>query len=230
MQGNSFEDVVVKRRSVRRYTEQPVPRELLLELVDTATQAPSNFNRQPWRFIVLDSPEWVSAVVDILHRGCQKVEAEDADGGMYNMVDHIRSWLYPLEGSAAIILCFYKPSPERIDEQIANALSTDDISLYNPNLITLGMAIQNLLLAATAKGLGACMHSGPLPFLRGPLNKALGLPAKLQLAGMVSLGWPDENPERPKHKALEKVMSFAEGDVPDAVKAIWNDADVGDHS
>ena len=46
-------DLIKSRRSVRRYTDQPVPPELIMRLLEAATWAPSAHNRQPWRFAVL---------------------------------------------------------------------------------------------------------------------------------------------------------------------------------
>ena len=45
------------RRSVRRFTDQPVPRETIEALLRSAIQAPSPSNRQPWRFAVITDPE-----------------------------------------------------------------------------------------------------------------------------------------------------------------------------
>lgn len=45
------------RRSIRRFKPDPIPKELILKLLDTARYAPSAGNRQPWIFIVVDDPE-----------------------------------------------------------------------------------------------------------------------------------------------------------------------------
>lgn len=221
-----FVELAQQRRSIRRYQQQPIPRELLTELVDTATRAPSNFNRQAWQFFVVDQTDWIVAVNELIRRAVDEVERRDTTGELYNFLDHVRQWLYPLQGAQALILCFYKPSPERVDQQMATSLGDDDVMLFNPNLISLGMAIQNMLLAAEAHGLGGCMHSGPLVFLRGQVNKLLNLPAKLQLAGLVSLGWPDESPDAPKHRDLSRVLSFCDGPVPEAWQQVWAETTV----
>ncbi len=50
-------DVIRTRRSIRDYTEEPVPRETVRELLAAAMNAPSAANEQPWQFIVIDDPE-----------------------------------------------------------------------------------------------------------------------------------------------------------------------------
>ena len=199
-----------------------ISRERIRQLVDLACQAPSNFNRQPWTFIVLDERPWIDALLALLRRGVDTVEARDASGRLYNLLDHVREWLYPLDSSVAVVLALYKPSPEIVDEQISSVLDGGSIDRYNPNLIALGMAIQNLLLAAEAQGIGACMHSGPLPFLRGALNRLLGLHERMELAGLISMGYPDESPAQPRRRPLEKHLRFCSGPVPPEWAQVWS--------
>ena len=52
-----FYEVIKTRRSVRSYKADPVPEESLRRVLDAARMAPSGSNRQPWRFIVVKSPE-----------------------------------------------------------------------------------------------------------------------------------------------------------------------------
>lgn len=54
------------RRSVRRYTDRPVEREMLLDLCRAAMAAPSATNRQPWAFIVIDDPQVMAACVEVI--------------------------------------------------------------------------------------------------------------------------------------------------------------------
>ena len=63
----SFEDLEKlfrRRRSVRWFLQKPVPIELIHKAIDAAAQAPSACNRQPFRYIVVTKPEWVSQIAD----------------------------------------------------------------------------------------------------------------------------------------------------------------------
>jgi nitroreductase len=211
----AFRHLTSTRRSVRVYDERPVPRELTRALLDLASRAPSNFNRQPWRFVVADTPAWCDAVNGLIRRAVERVEQSDTTDELFHVLSHVKAWLYPLESSAVLVLAFYKPSPEHLDEQLSTILESGGVAHYNPNLLSLGMAIQNLLLAAHAYGLSACMHSGPLPFLRGQINRLLRLPPQLQLAGLISLGYPDEMPKVPARRDLDRMVTFLDGPVHD---------------
>ncbi len=52
-----FEEVIKKRRSIRRYKETPVPKEKILKILEAAKMAPSAAHRQPWHFIVVEDKE-----------------------------------------------------------------------------------------------------------------------------------------------------------------------------
>jgi nitroreductase len=52
-----FEEVIKKRRSIRKYKDTPVPKEKILEVLEAARIAPSASHRQPWHFIVVEDKE-----------------------------------------------------------------------------------------------------------------------------------------------------------------------------
>jgi nitroreductase len=54
-----FEEVLAKRRSIRKYKETPVPRETIVKILEAARIAPSASHRQPWHFIVVEKKETI---------------------------------------------------------------------------------------------------------------------------------------------------------------------------
>ena len=69
-----FSELVRTRRSVRRYQETPVPRELLQELLETACWAPSGDNLQPWYFLALTRPEEIARLKGTMERVSMEIE------------------------------------------------------------------------------------------------------------------------------------------------------------
>jgi nitroreductase len=55
-----FEDVVEKRRSIRKYKDTPVPKEKIFKILEAARIAPSAGHRQPWHFIVVENKETIT--------------------------------------------------------------------------------------------------------------------------------------------------------------------------
>jgi len=62
-------EILYKRRSIRAFQPDPLPRELLTELLRAAMAAPSAVNRQPWEFVVVTRPEPLELLQDILPYG-----------------------------------------------------------------------------------------------------------------------------------------------------------------
>ena len=72
-----FRDLMTRRRSVREFSADPVPRELIEAAIATANTAPSGANRQPWHFAVVSDPE----VKAEIRRGAEAEEREFYEGG-----------------------------------------------------------------------------------------------------------------------------------------------------
>jgi len=62
-------DTIFERRSIRRYKNEQVPDELLFQVIRAAQYAPSSWNRQPWRFIVIRDREKLKRISDLLPYG-----------------------------------------------------------------------------------------------------------------------------------------------------------------
>jgi nitroreductase len=55
----NFEEVLQKRRSIRKYKDAPIPKEKIIKILEAARVAPSASNRQPWHFIVVENKETI---------------------------------------------------------------------------------------------------------------------------------------------------------------------------
>lgn len=60
--GNTTLDVIKSRRSIRRFTQEKIPRETLIRITGAGSLAPSAGNRQPWEFIIVNSPELIEYI------------------------------------------------------------------------------------------------------------------------------------------------------------------------
>lgn len=195
----SLRDAIYGRRSLRRYRPDPVPRDVLLELLHSAIYAPSAHNRQPWRFAVSDSPErkrnLASAMGERLRRDLS------ADGAPAEMIeaDVARSYERITSAPAIIVLCLTMvdmdayPDKARADHEWTMAVQS------------VAMAGQNLLLSAHAAGLGACWMCAPL-FCPDVVVDALELPPDWQPQGLVTLGFPAQERSRARKPLEESVL------------------------
>jgi F420 biosynthesis protein FbiB-like protein len=177
------------RRMIRRYSDQPVPREMLNALLRAGTLAPSPHNRQPWRFAVVIGGARVRLATAM---GAQLRRDLQADGVPANAIekDIARSFQRIISAQACIVAC----------------LTMHDMDVYpdtrrnNAERWMAGQAIaaalQNMLLKATELGLGACWMCAPL-FCPSVVVQTLALPADWEPQALLTIGFPaDEGKER----------------------------------
>ena len=189
------------RRSIRRYTAEPVPPELLERLLTAAVWAPSAHNRQPWRFASVTRPEAKRRLA--LAMGQQLRADRLADGDPLELVEADASKSQArLEGAPVVVaVCLTLADMDRYpDARRAQAE-------YLMAVQSVAMAVQNLLLAAHAEGLGACWMCAPL-FCGEAVRAALALPADWQPQALVTLGWPaSQGKPASRHPAAERSLA-----------------------
>jgi F420 biosynthesis protein FbiB-like protein len=182
-------DLIKNRRSIRRYTQEQVPPELLMRLLEAATWAPSAHNRQPWRFAVLTQAADKERLAQAM--GTRLWADRSADGDDPDVIERDVARSYArLTGAAVIILVCLSmaemdtyPDPKRSHhEWVMAAQST-------------AMAAQNLLLLAHAEGLAACWVCAPL-FVPDLVRTTLELPQDWEPQGLITLGWANEQREK----------------------------------
>lgn len=144
---------IIERRSVRRYADRPVSDKQLSAILHAAMSAPSGVNKQPWEFVVVDSPALLKSLADALPYAKMTAEAPLAIvvcGDRERFLDGIDNvlWEQDLSASSENILlaahalglggvwtCIY-PHPERI-EPVSRILGLPD-NFIPFNLIPLG--------------------------------------------------------------------------------------------
>lgn len=186
---SGFASLAQTRRSIRRYTDTPVPRALLEQLLQCASWAPSAHNRQPWRFVMIDE----NATQDSLARAMgARLRADlEADAVPPDVIEKDVSRSYARITGAAALLCL--------------CMSMEDMDMYpdatrnqNERMMAVqstAMAGQNFLLAAHAAGLGACWMCAPL-FCPEVVQTELDIPNYWEPQGLITLGYPDQERTR----------------------------------
>jgi F420 biosynthesis protein FbiB-like protein len=179
-------NLIKSRRSIRRYTAEPIPSETILRLLDAATWAPSAHNRQPWRFAVLTQPADKERLAAAMGARLRADRSADGDDPADIERDVARSYARLTGAPAFIIVCLSMldmdsyPDPRRT---------------YNERLMAVqstAMAAQNLLLLAHAEGLAACWVCAPL-FTPDLVGETVGLPPDWEPQGLITLGHPAES-------------------------------------
>ena len=172
-----FYEVVGSRHSVREYRSGAVSREILERIIDSATHAPSAENEQPCRFYVTSGSVRAELGKVIAQTTVYLAEYIDVLGpDHYERAVH---WFSSF-GDAPVLLAIAVPK------------SATELQATN-RAISVGTALENLLLAATAEGLGAC----PFTFshwVKDEMAELLGVPEGHEILMVVAVGWPADIP------------------------------------
>lgn len=190
----SLNDVIKKRRSVRKYLPQILPREAVLEVLEAAGWAPSAHNAQPYRFIILENTQIKQELADAM---AQVWVADIAKDRQMIDPDRLRERVERFAKAPALILACITSI-----EGLPNYSDLRRLScLHDLAVQSLGAAIENLLLAIHAKGLGACWYSAPC-FCKDTVRKRLGIPDGVEPQAFIVLGYPAEEPSLPSKKPI----------------------------
>jgi coenzyme F420-0:L-glutamate ligase/coenzyme F420-1:gamma-L-glutamate ligase len=191
----SLNDVIKKRRSVRKYQPQKVSGEVVLEVLVAAGWAPSAHNSQPWRFIILENPsvkrELAEAMADVWGADVEKDGAKVDAKMRQERVDRFAN------APALILACTTLDGLRKFPDQKRQMFKRDLAQQ------SLGAAMQNILLTAQALGLGACWFCAP-GFCKETVRKVLGIPEAVEPEAFVILGYSAEKYSVPPKKPLEE--------------------------
>ena len=176
-------EAIKGRRSVRKFKSDPPPKKTIEKILEMATWAPSGMNLQNWYFVVI-AGDRKDALVEITSKGYDHIEPvlKDVFADNPMVVEFTRKFFKRLGGAPVLVFAYYEPAKERPETSIQ----------------TVAAAIENLLLAAHAEGLGACWMTGPVHVAR-EINEALGIRDKT-LVAVIPVGYPDQSPPVPKRK------------------------------
>lgn len=147
-------ECIKARRSIRKYEDKPVPRELLEKILQAGIAAPSSKNRQPWRFVVAigeAKKEAVQVMAAGLAREKQKPFLPES-AGLISGADYT---LQIMQQAQALIFVTNALSVPFTEDGKKKELTTDERVAEICNAQSMGAAIENMTLAATALGLGS---------------------------------------------------------------------------
>lgn len=171
-------EAIHSRHSQGKVKQDPLPRELIEKLLDSAVQAPNHYKVRPWRFVVLTG-EARNRMGNVMSSSLRDRHPEFPPEAF----DKARA--APFRAPVVIAVGVDKPNEPKV--------------LEIENICAVAAAIQNLLLAAHAMGLGAKWRTGEWA-RDGKVKEFLGFEADQQLIGFIYVGYPEfvaEYPERP---------------------------------
>ncbi len=166
-------------RSIRKFKPDPIPKKILTTILEAATKAASGSNTQPWEFIVVQDPKVKAQLTKpMLETWMKRLAATGMSPRMRQVYDDATEMLRNTEKVPAIIYCCFDRDKSSKSEEVQYA--------------SILPAVQNLMLAAHAFGLGTCLTVHGSTSTRGEpeVKKILRTPDNIKIACLVYLGYP----------------------------------------
>ncbi len=187
-----------ERRSIRRYTPESVPRNVLERLLTAAIWAPNAHNRQPWRFAVTHDRVQQQRLGEAMAAYWQV--ALTADGIDAETIARRTALSYDrISGAGALVVgCLTMAEMDAYPD--AGRQRLEWLMAVQSTTLALG----NLLLAAHHEGLGACWMCAPL-FAPDRVREAFDLPADWEPQALITLGYPAETRTKERRPLAEVV-------------------------
>ena len=190
---NPVIETIKKRQSVRLYEPKPIPKEIINTIIEAAHQAPfmSDQRFQPWRFVVVEDPEFkqklVQTVEPIRSKFVERLkdtqpEAYERAEKQYGIYDEPNDLVFY---SAPVVIYVIAPAV---------------------NSVGSAMVCQNIITAAGSLGLGSCyVGFGALVQSNADVVQALELTDDERIYGPVVIGYPKVNPSESQVRTLAEL-------------------------
>jgi nitroreductase len=197
-------DAIQNRRSIRAFRPDPIPRDIIENILQLSQRAPSGTNTQPWHVYVCTGTvkQAISADVLALARSGGGGKYEDYDYYPANWQDVHRERRRGIGWSLYGLLGIAKGDREGAARQSARnflffgapvgLFVTTDTYLGRGSWSDAGMYLQTIMLAAKGFGLDTCPQAAWIPY-QAPVFKHLGIPPDQALVSGMSLGYADPN-------------------------------------
>jgi nitroreductase len=194
----NFYQLASKRRSIRDFSNKPVPRKIIENIIKTAGTAPSGANKQPWTFVVITDPELKNKIRIA-------AEAEEKEFYEHKITDEWRIDLAPLGTDWKKAYLEIAPVLIVVFRQDYSFDRNHNKQKHYYVMESVGIAVGILITAIHNAGLVTLTHTpSPMKFLREILNR----PTNEKPFVLMPVGYPAENITVPdiKRKPLSEIM------------------------
>jgi len=182
-------DIMYSCRSMRRLKPDPVPLELIYKVIEAGTQGPSGGGVQAWRFVVVTEAQQKGQIAELYQRGWRAAEATYAKAGLTpENSKNVRAAAYLAEhlAEAPVLLIPCLRSRKSHKERLEGPDRDTFLRILGGSIYP---AVQNMLLACRALGLGASFTT-ITTLAEDEMRKILDLPDFITTQALIPIGYP----------------------------------------
>ena len=191
---------IYDRRSTRKFIDRPISQKDMIDIIQSGIKAPSSKNRQPWKFIVIQGNA-KEEMINVFQQGIRREENDCALLPQSNQ--HIASAKYTINTMVEAPTIVFVVNT--LGKNIMENLTIEEHVAEICNIQSISAAIQNMLLAATEKGVGS-LWICDIYFAYPELCKWLDSDG--QLIAAIAFGYPNEFPKERPRKKIDDVVEW----------------------
>lgn len=199
------EELILSRRSVRKFTDEPITDEQIVRLINAAAAAPSGCNSQCWRFAAVKTPEKIAQLAGAAEKGVRRFYADADDDFTTSRVKNTTFF-----AKAPLVILVYQEDMKYHDPRVEKYYDDHGFShdamlrdMRRPEILSIGAAVENLLLCAEEMGLGACPMVDPT-VAEQEINEVVGLSGRLMC--VIPVGKSAYTPRDKTMKPLSEIL------------------------
>lgn len=204
--------LIVKRKSTRSFLSEPMIDDAdIMRLIESARWAPSASNQQPWHFLIIKGTR-PAELTDIVLERFDRFCATLPDTPEAKRVSTFRNYMSFMGTAPVLIGVLSEPYKSFLDNLLApvgmeKPWRTEDV---HPAALSIGAAIQNMLLTAESLDYATCWLTGPL-LAQDELESALDVRKPRHLVSLIAVGKQADNPVRARRRtALSELYTIIE--------------------
>ena len=198
-----FYEVLEKRRTYRDFSDREVSDEILKRVIGSAFKAPTNDHLRQLEFVVVHGREHIAKVIAPLAKNMAafkelvaEVDESDDKDKMAMFADALPKQQRMLMQSGLLIIPFFR----QLTWPLLKPVEQSSLNYF----ASAWCALENMLLAATAEGLGTVFHI-PVSDEAEKIKEIVGVPEGYEFTCLLTMGYPAENAFLPKQKEIRTV-------------------------
>lgn len=208
---NGFLEFARTRRSIRKYEDRDIPLSDIEDLVKAAVTAPSGCNSQCWKFVAVRDRDVINKIKEAVEN--KIFELFDDKNKLSEEYITSKKKMVGFFSKAPVTIAVFMTKLEFYDPTLISALKSKGYSdsgimdlFANPDLLSIGAAVQNLLLAAHEKGFGACWINEPA-IAGKEISKILNIPEEYKFISLIPVGYPAYSPRNKRMKDFGDIFT-----------------------
>lgn len=204
---------IYKRKSIRKFTDEPVKREDMIICLEAACQAPSPKHQQNWKFVVIQNKTLINQLADIVEARHQSITACAQEEKIQEKFSKLMRYYTLFKGAPAVVVVYAKPyfmiEEKILKGQVAQLEIIEQIKSTQSAAQAVGAAVENFMLAATSLGYGTCYMTGPA-HAKKEIEALIGtVSEEYEMMSMIAIGVPiEETTDKPARLPLEDIVYF----------------------